>query len=165
MSWSIPLLTVLRSPPSGSAETSPPESCLVPYSVGLHCLPAGSSGVFELENHSKFCIPLKSVVFRALCSILHGFKWKKKNPWSMETVGNWNSSFPRVVSSCSLQMNFPCSAQENTSEVGCTETLKVQVKDTAPPIANSWKTQLSASTPLLISAPKPLSCKRIKQFL
>lgn len=107
-SWSIPLLMVPRSPPSGSAGMSPPEPCLVPYSVGLRCLPAGSSSVFELENHSKFCIPLKSVVFRALCSRLHGFKWKKKkkDPWSMETVGNWNSSFPRVVSSCSLQMNF-----------------------------------------------------------
>lgn len=54
--WSIPLLMVLRSPPSGSAAMSPPESFLIPYSVGLHCLPAGGSSVFELENHSKFCI-------------------------------------------------------------------------------------------------------------
>ena len=27
----------------------------------------------ELENHSKFCISLKSVAFRAFCSMLHGF--------------------------------------------------------------------------------------------
>ena len=53
---------------------------------------------------SQFWMSLKSVAFRTFCFMLHGFTWKK-GPWNMETVVNWHSPFPFLVS-CLLSLRW-----------------------------------------------------------
>lgn len=69
-----------------------------PGSPGLHCLPAGGSRVFEFENHSQSVLHLFEI--SSIQDFLFHVAWlyMKKGPWNMETVVNWHSPFPFLVS-------------------------------------------------------------------
>lgn len=76
-----------------------------PGSAGLHCLPAGGSWLFELENHSQSVLHLFEI--SSIQDFLFHVAWlyMKKVPWNMQMVVNWHSSFPFLVS-CLLSLRW-----------------------------------------------------------
>ena len=75
------------------------------WNILLHCLPAGGSWVFELENHSQSVLHLFEI--SSIQDFLFHVAWlyMKKVPWNMQMVVNWHSSFPFLVS-CLLSLRW-----------------------------------------------------------
>lgn len=150
---SLPLLRGAADPASDSMVIS------APGSAGLHCLPAGGSRVFEFKNHSQSVLHLFEI--SSIQDFLFHVAWlyMKKDPWNMETVANWHSPFPFLVS-CLLSLRWNLS-------MFCSREHKWGPMDQAfeavgsGHLVHSWGSQLFLSTPLLICASKPLCYKKL----